>query len=459
MNMLYRRIVHGGRMDSRRRRYLFTALIGLVAAWGASMAYLLLSAPSYTSAFVFVLPGTGAGTSMNLDRIGQATTTSSSAFASPELSPTENYRKMLLSHRLLAAASKSLDEEVERFPLPKVALADQTKLITVSMVGRTPDQAYQRANTVRAAFLTMLDQLRADEIQMRESTYRTMLAGYKTSLDGARQRLINHEATSGLTSLEQYGTIVAAVERLRDQVRDVDAKLAHMRAGVTELSRLLGTTVELANVAMVLRADPSFQALLEQLAKQDTELAMLSGIRGDANPRLVDLKAERAGTLTKLNARAQDLTGVKRQDVTAIRDLSIRDERARLFERLIGQIADTEAMSAMRERMTAQIATEQARVLALAPAASHLDDLKRDVQVAEAVFSSALARIDTSKADFFASYPMIQTLDPPLMPRRPSSPVPVLAVAGGLGASFFIIAALVLTWLRIGLLQRILKSA
>ena len=116
-------------------------------------------------------------------------------------------------------------------------------------------------------------------------------------------------------------------------------------------------------------------------------------------------------------------------------------------------------MSAMRERMTAQIATEQARVLALAPAASHLDDLKRDVQVAEAVFSSALARIDTSKADFFASYPMIQTLDPPLMPRRPSSPVPVLAVAGGLGASFFIIAALVLTWLRIGLLQRILKSA
>ena len=113
----------------------------------------------------------------------------------------------------------------------------------------------------------------------------------------------------------------------------------------------------------------------------------------------------------------------------------------------------------MRSKLAEQIDTEHARVMTLAPQASHLDDLKRDVQVAEAVFSSALARTDTSKSDYFASHPMVQTLEAPEVPHAPSAPLPVLAVAGGLGATILIIAALVLTWIRTALLQRILKSA
>jgi uncharacterized protein involved in exopolysaccharide biosynthesis len=459
MRSLWRRLIRGGRVDSRMRRYVVTGTLGCAAAWGISLAYLQLSPPTYTSAFTFVLPGSGAGSSLNLERLGQATTTSSSPFASADLSPTENYRKMLLSKRLLTAAAEKLGEPAERFPLPKVELSDQTKLISVKVGGRTGEQAAARADAVRNAFLQMLDSLRSDEIQTRDAAYRNMLAAYKARLNETRQRLIEHEAATGLASTDQYGTIVASVERLRDQLRDVDAKLAHMRAGVAELTRLLDTSVEMANFAMLLRADPQFQALLDQLAKEDAELATLTGIRGQNNPRVVDLQAERSSTAARITTRIADLTGVRRQDVLKMRDLSIRDERARLFERLIGQIADTEAMAAMRTQLKSQLQVEQARVLSLSEPASRLDDLKRDVQVADAVFSSALARIDTSKSDFFASYPIVQTLEAPETPLRPSSPLPLFAIAGGFAASLFILAALVLTWLRTALLQRILKNA
>ena len=97
--------------------------------------------------------------------------------------------------------------------------------------------------------------------------------------------------------------------------------------------------------------------------------------------------------------------------------------------------------------------------MALAKDASHLDDLKRDVQVAEAVFSSALARIGTTKSDIFASYPMVQTLEAPEVPDRPSSPSPLLAVGGGMMASLAFTFSLVLIWLRTALLRRLLKSA
>lgn len=456
---LIRRITGGGPKDSRLRRYILSALIAGAAAWALSLAYLLLTPPTFTSTFVLILPGTGAGSSINLEHVGQATTTSSAAFASPDLSPTENYRKMLLSDRMMRSAADLLGEPVERLPLPKVELSDQTKLISIKMTGRTPAQALARAEAARKAFLGMLDSLRADEIQTRDEAYRNNLVGYKINLNEARQQLIAHEASTGLTSVDQYSTIVAGVERLRDQARDVDAKVANMEAGVAELTRQLGVSADMATAAMILRGDPLFQALLEGLAKADAELATLTGTRGQNNPRVMDLTAERSNTAARLTARAAELTGAKRLDVIKLRDLSLHDERARLFERLIGQIADTAALRAMHARLVAQIADEQVRVASLAQAAAHNDDLKRDVQVAEAVFSSALARINTSKADFYASYPMVQTLDAPDLPHRPSTPLPILAVAGGLGATLLIILALVLTWLRIALLQRILKNA
>ncbi len=136
----------------------------------------------------------------------------------------------------------------------------------------------------------------------------------------------------------------------------------------------------------------------------------------------------------------------------------MRDERARLFERMVGELADCTALDGMRTKLAAQISEEQQRVVSLALAASRLDDLKRDVQVAEAVFSSALARIGTSKADFFASYPLVQTLEAPDLPTRPSSPMKMLAVAGALAANIFLTLALVMTWLRTDLLQKLLKS-
>lgn len=454
-----RRAGSGGRQGSRRRRYLLTAGIAAAAVWGLAGAYLALSPKSYTSAFVYVLPGTGAASQMNLDRIGSATSTAASPFSTPDMSPTENYRKMLLSHRLLTAAAGAAGEAPERFPTPKIELADQTKLITVSVPGRTPEQAQARAESLRQAFAALLDSLRRDEIAVRDRTYQEALGLYQARLQEARQRLIEHQARTGLVSLEQYGTVVTSVESLRERQRDAEQRLAQGRATAAQLAQALGTTPQLASLAMVLRADPQFQALLDTLAKQDAEIAALNGTRGNGNPRLMDAQAERGSVLGRLAARGTELTGLGKADVLKLRDLSLRDERARLFERLVSATAENEALDVLVHRLGAQTAAQQARVVQLADDASRLENLRRDVQVAEAVFSSALARIDTSKADFFASYPMVQLLETPQLPTRPSSPQPMLAVAGGLGATFLITAALVLAWLRLALLRRILKNA
>ena len=73
--------------------------------------------------------------------------------------------------------------------------------------------------------------------------------------------------------------------------------------------------------------------------------------------------------------------------------------------------------------------------------ASKLDELIRNHQVAEATFSSALARIDTSKADVFVSYPLVQLLDMPSLPESPSSPKKLFVVLGAVFSSLFSMSA------------------
>ncbi|MEM6496173.1 MAG: hypothetical protein AAF709_05550, partial [Pseudomonadota bacterium] len=77
-----------------------------------------------------------------------------------------------------------------------------------------------------------------------------------------------------------------------------------------------------------------------------------------------------------------------------------------------------------------------------------LDDLQRDHQIANAVFSSAVARIDTTTSDIYASYPLLQVLDPPTLPDSPSSPNILIAVLAAVGGSGLAIAGWFFAWLH-----------
>ena len=91
--------------------------------------------------------------------------------------------------------------------------------------------------------------------------------------------------------------------------------------------------------------------------------------------------------------------------------------------------------------------------------AAKLEDLERDHKIAEAVYSSALARVDTNRQDIYASYPLLQVLSPASLPEKPSSPKVHYAIGGGLAGTFFLLIALVFTWIRQPILRKILKSA
>jgi uncharacterized protein involved in exopolysaccharide biosynthesis len=109
--------------------------------------------------------------------------------------------------------------------------------------------------------------------------------------------------------------------------------------------------------------------------------------------------------------------------------------------------------------LTGSLEELKQQIEASSPAAARLADLERDHKIAETVFSSALARVDTESQDVYASYPLIQVLASPSLPVAPAGPRRMFAVLGGIFASLFILLAVVLLWYRHTLTRKLLKNA
>jgi uncharacterized protein involved in exopolysaccharide biosynthesis len=67
--------------------------------------------------------------------------------------------------------------------------------------------------------------------------------------------------------------------------------------------------------------------------------------------------------------------------------------------------------------------------------------------------------MNTSRADVFASYPMVQVAEPATIPWAPSSPKVIIAIAAGVLGSMMLLVGLALAWVRGPVIARLTSFA
>lgn len=442
----------------RYKRYILSMAPILALIWFVTGAFLLLMPRTYSSEFTLILPGSGMGSSLNVESIGQAQTAASSAFSSPTLSPTANYKQLLTSDVTLRSAARLARENESQFPSPTINLVDQTNLIKVTIGGHSPDEAKRRGDALRSAFLAQLDILRADEAVKREASDARQLQELSDKVRAAQRRLISFQVEHGLATLDQFNNRIAAVDTLRDKERDLRVQVRQLAVTAGRLGGSLSSSPSAANVAMQLRGDPVFQQLAERFAASNADASQKSGTLGPQHSAMAQANSERAELRAALVRRGRELTGLSEAAILSHVDMQLADGRSNLMQSMI--LNDAQAAGARASLATIRDDLAQARTQSpdLIAQASELADLQRDHRVAEAVFSSALARLDTNKLDPFASYPLVQTLAAPSLPRGPSSPSLVIALAGAIAASLLTFISFGLLWLRQPLLDKLLRK-
>lgn len=442
------------------RYHRYAVAIGGTSAiiWGIAILYVALAPDVYRSKFSLILPGQGVGSSVMISELGQASSSAPSPFSSPSVSPTENYKRLLGADIVRSKAAQRLNIDVGALGMPRVKLIDQTNFIQVSMDGSSGDTAQAQAHALLAAFQDELERLRDDEEAQREGNDQIQIRTLKEKVKDSQVRLTKYQAETALVSMEQYGEIVGALEALRQRKLSVDAQLKDRQALVGQLEADLNVTARDAAIALTLKSDQLFQGLLREYTDILIAYEADAGRLGTKHPKLLKRTVDLNAIKTSMATRAKTSADIEEERLWSIADLSVEAGRSNLFQRLLSAEAERAGLAAQAAHLEAQITSQEARAQGLADEASELAELKRDHQVAETVFASAVARLDARKADRFSSYPLVQTFEAPSLPAEPHSPNAMIAFGGAALTTIFIFIGYLLAWVRQPIIARLLPN-
>lgn len=436
-----------GYLTRRIVRYTGVAGIWIGAVWTPIVGYLTSVPPSYTSTTSLILPGSGANASVNLESIGQASSYANSAFSSNAVSPTQTYKRLIRGDRIMDAAAMKLGVHRSELPRPKVNLVDQTGLIHFEMVGGSPEQAQIRAEAIMDAFFSEVDALRTDDQTVREQGAVEAIEEYRNSVKDTRTAVSDLRKETGFISQDQFSAQVAENDERYARIIALRAELDEKTAFVQALEKTLGLSAQHAARALDLYSDREYLALSEDAADKAAIVSEARSRYGSRHPRLIKARADFAEAQQQALLRAIAITGLDEFRAARL-NLGQFGDRTALLSDLVRNEADRAGLEAQWQSTTNRYETEKSRLERASRAAAELEDLQRDFQVAEAVFASAIARVQTTKADVFASYPLVQVLQNPSLPEDPTSPRRKLALLAGIAATMMIMITLSLGWMR-----------
>lgn len=438
----------------RWKRYLFLGLVTNIAFWGSALLYLTLTPPKYTSQSAINLPGSASVTSVNLPGIGQASYENSSPYAiSSAQDPRETYKFIAQSDPVLEAAATQLNMSFKEFGKPRIKIVDNSTIMKVEFKGASPDEARNKSLAFYKALEAKLSQLRTQEAIRRDASFQAALSSSQRKVEIAQKRLSDYKERSGLSANEQISELTVNIEQLRKERAEILAQQQQASTRGRQLSANLNVSAQQAADAFVLQADQIFQQSLKDYSDATAALVIAGSKFLPNHPTVTAEKAKRDAAQKALLARSQSLLGRPVSQTTLMLfNLSSTkfdaSPREALFEEMVKVQADQQGLQVQAQAIHQQIAQLEGRLKKLTQDESTLDELNRDMQVAEAVFSSTLTRLDIGKSNTFGSYPFIQILTEPSLAKTPSEPKKEFVLLGTALGSLFLTSGVISLWLN-----------
>lgn len=453
-------LINGSNMSRIHRRHVYiqTGAVSLAIIWVIIIAIISFIPDSYVSKWTLILPGPGAGANVNLESVGQASSASSSPYSNSAIDPRENYKAIASTSTILNAAAKQLNLHPSDVGKPKQKLPSQTGIMHFSISAPTPQLAQDKAWAHYHSLQELLSTLRTDEVKQRENSIKLGMDGFVSKVGDSHDRILEFQTEAGLISPEQFKESALTVERLRHHQVNLKAKLIGLKARTKLLEAHLSLSTEQAADLLKLKNDQLYRQLLVSYAEVSAKLAELSGHHGELHPKITNQKSQKASILNALKRRSQSLLGSQEEQFILMLSADNNNARGLLIQQLLTLTTESEGLEQELNSLTNQIQIWDKKLIDNNDEMAKLNDLQREHQVATAVFTSALAKMDVGKADIYSAYPLIQLLEPPSFPYSPNKLPTLLTLVGGIASTVFILIGLSLLWIRKPILRKILTS-
>jgi len=390
----------------------FKIVLLFIIAIAIALCYAKFETPKYKTSWILLLPGTERASTINLDNLGEARSNGKNAYGSVSISPKNTYKEIALSDAVIQQAAEDYGVKPEAFTKPRIKLVDQTPAMEFTLKGTSADDLKHRAGLYNTTFHAVLDRLRKNEIERHYQGVEGNLSEAKKRLQTARQTILDYQSKSNIVSDEQFQTWLNDSEQLRTKQSEAEVRLATLKAKLTATLEQLDITPDQAKAFLLIQANPANQNAMEMLSGKLSEQASMKKIYGAENPLRKKIDSEIAGIRSSLayNLRSvPELSNIARPQLYGLLSKDMGD----ILKNANESIAELNGTEAEIVKLAQQRELYTNRIREHATEAAELSDLNRNHQIAEAIFSSALAKLDTSRLDIYATYPLTQLLTEP----------------------------------------------
>ena len=422
--------------------------LSVLIIWMMVGAYYTMVPPRYVTKWSMIMPTTTSGTTVQLDTIGQSATLPGQPFGNVMISPKVIYKEIAGSDQVRKAAAELLGITAQELGKPRTKLIDETSLLLFEIVGKTPEEAQAKGRALMSAFEQRLDALRRDEFERRAGIVRDNLKLYKANLDVAREAIVEFQERTGLLSTEQYRESMYTAEKIRNKLVATRADLEQIEQEQERLVARVGLTPAQAAVALKLAAEPTFARITEQYSEAHAEYRSGDRLYGPNHPARRAAAAKREAVLHELKRLAGELNLDPTVELVRLATMLNMSHQSELLREIVSGEAKLVGHRKSVQLLERQLVAAQEKAVRLGGEAARLEYLNKDVIAAQAVYTTAVARLDTDRSDAFSSYPMVQLLAGPELPGERSQPKLSYALIAGVGGTILVLLAWGVAWAR-----------
>ncbi|WP_224088327.1 GumC family protein [Nostoc sp. MS1] len=382
--------------------------------------------------------------------IGQATSSSSSAMGGSTYDARANYEYIFTSDVVIKQAAAIAKIPEAQFGKPRIKLLDNTTIMKIEITGKSPQETRNKALALYQAMMNQINLLREGELNQRKKPTEKTLRSAQQKLEQAQKHLSEYKVRSGLSFPDQIGNLSSNIEQLRRQRAELRAQEKSTSQRLEQLVKNLGLSPQEAADAFLLRVDQIFQQNLKDYSEATASLEILMTKFGPNHPQVVKESSRQEAALAALLQRSELLLE-KPMTTDTLNRLALAvngSGRDTLLQNLVAYKSDQQGLISQVKTLDAEINSLEKRLESLSGKQSILENLKRDEQIAEAMFASTLTKLDLGQGDIFAAYPLVQMLVEPNTPEEPTAPKKGFILAGSAAGSVLTTLGLSLLWIR-----------
>lgn len=289
------------------------------------------------------------------------------------------------------APMKGLREEAQKRPAPERFLATalqrnlevkparETNIINITWVGRSPAEAARVANAFAQAYIETTLDIKTEPQKKYTVWFDDQVKEARDRLDKAQQKLAAYQEKAGIVSADEKADF--EVTRLNEMLQQLSVLQSRGRGG---------------SPAGASDSSPLVNNLRQDVARMEAKIAQNSATMGSRHPEMMRLQSELAAMKSRLS-----------------------EESARVG---ITAAASAESQKARERELTAAIAEQKAKVLAMNKARAELSLMRADVDSAQKAFDTVTASAAQARLSSLSNQTNIMKLAPAVEPMEKVGP-------------------------------------